>query len=174
MSIFENEEHRLLEAERQEAEELASIERQKEIDEINQSKLELINTLIDETNIVMKEEANESIKCGQVLLEALILLRDKIMVADPKIGQSNNEVKLPEGYYLGQTVYMVPTQYNCLTKIKSYTILSFGLAQIGPRADLSVIQKERGVEPLYCASFDMFNKSIFNTLDKAKSFMEGC
>ena len=39
MSIFENEEQRLLEIERQEAEELASIERQKELDEINETKL---------------------------------------------------------------------------------------------------------------------------------------
>ena len=61
-----------------------------------------------------------------------------------------------------------------LTKIISYKILSFGLNQLGPRANLSIDQKERGVETLYCASFDMFNKSIFKTYEEAKSSMEGC
>lgn len=185
MSIFENEEQKLLEIERQEAEELASIERQKELDEINETRLVRINTLIKEAKRIVDEalkntkstedeEMEESIRCGQDLLEALTLLRATIMVADPRVGQPNNVVKLPEGYYLGQTVYMIPTKYNGLTKIISYKILSFGLNQLGPRADLSIDQKERGIETLYCASFDMFNKSIFKTYEEAKSFMEGC
>lgn len=174
MSIFENEEQRLLEIERQEAEELASIERQKELDEINETKLGLINTLMKDAKSIIDEEIDESVIYGQVLLEALTLLRDTITVADPKAGQPNNMVKLPEGYYLGQTVYMTPTQYNGLTKIISYKILSFGLNQLGPRANLSIDQKERGVETLYCASFDMFNKSIFKTYEEAKSSLEGC
>lgn len=72
-------------------------------------------------------------------------------------------------FQIGQTLYMIPTQFNGLTKIKEYNLLSVGLSDIGIRYDIALKEKERGIEPYYCASEDMFGKSIFATLEEAEA-----
>lgn len=71
-------------------------------------------------------------------------------------------------FQIGQTLYMIPTQFNGLTKIKEYNLLSVGLSDIGIRYDIALKEKERGIEPYYCASEDMFGKSIFATKEEAE------
>lgn len=83
-----------------------------------------------------------------------------------------NAIIPPNGFKLYQTVYMIPTEFNRLKKITAYSILDFSLCGIGERANLSIIKKERGVEPFYCASFDMFNTTIFATKEQAAAQQE--
>lgn len=71
-------------------------------------------------------------------------------------------------FKIGQTLYMIPTQSNGLSKIKDYILLSVSLSDIGIRYDLSLKEKEKGIEPFYCASEDMFEKSIFATREEAE------
>ena len=71
-------------------------------------------------------------------------------------------------FKIGQTLYMIPTQSNGLSKIKDYILLSVSLSDIGIRYDLSLKEKEKGIEPFYCASEDMFEKSIFATKEEAE------
>ena len=72
-------------------------------------------------------------------------------------------------FKIDQKCYMIPTKYNGLKEIKDYTLLSISLSDIGIRYDLSVNKKESGVEPLYCASEDMFGISIFATKEEAQA-----
>lgn len=71
-------------------------------------------------------------------------------------------------FKIGKTLYMIPTQSNGLSKIKDYILLSVSLSDIGIRYDLSLKEKEKGIEPFYCASEDMFDKSIFATKEEAE------
>lgn len=83
-----------------------------------------------------------------------------------------NAIIPPKGFKLHQTVYMIPTKYNGLKEITAYNILDFSLSDIGKRANLSICKKERGIEPFYCASFEMFNTSIFATKEQAAAQQE--
>ena len=105
------------------------------------------NTLIDMENKEMLELENVNLK------NELSELKQKAIV--PK-------------FQIGQTLYMIPTQFNGLTKIKEYNLLSVGLSDIGIRYDIALKEKERGIEPYYCASEDMFGKSIFATREEAE------
>lgn len=75
-------------------------------------------------------------------------------------------------FQIGQTLYMIPTQFNGLIKIKEYGLLSIDLSDIGIRYHLVCKEKERGIEPFYCASEDMFGKSIFATKEEARKRLE--
>ena len=171
MSIFDNIEQEMLEKEKEESEIALSNERQFELDKLNEENLKEVNNLIEETeSLVINENVDEDIKNSSLLvLTALKLLRDKLTIADRNINDSNTVVKMPEGFYLRQTVYMIPTPQNGLKDITSYHILSFGTSQIGPRVDLAIDKKQAGVESLYCANFGMFNKSIFASLEEAQA-----
>ncbi len=70
-------------------------------------------------------------------------------------------------FNIGTILYMIPTRFNGLTKIKDYKLLSIGLSDIGVRYDMAVNKKESGIEPFYCASEDMFGESIFATREEA-------
>lgn len=172
MSIFDEEERKMLEAEKEEAELTASIERQKELDEINSKIINQIDEMLDFANGI-KTEGEEEGRSVAIMKDALTLYKSTMLVADRKVNESNNTVTMPEGFYLRQVVYMIPTPQNGLTEITAYNILGFGLSQIGPRADLSIVTKVRGVESLFCASFDMFNKSIFKSYEEAQRAMKG-
>ena len=171
MSIFDNIEREMLEKEKEESEIALSNERQFELDKLNEENLKEVNNLIEETeSLVINENVDEDIKNSSLLvLTALKLLRDKLTIADKMEGDSNTVVKMPEGFYIRQTVYMIPTPQNGLKDITSYHIISFGTSQIGPRVDLAIDKKQAGVESLYCASFGMFNKSIFASLEEAQA-----
>ena len=67
---------------------------------------------------------------------------------------------------------MIPTEFNRLKGIKDYELLSISLSSIGLRYDLSLNKKEKGVEPFYCASEDMFGQSIFSTLEEAEKKLQ--
>lgn len=71
-------------------------------------------------------------------------------------------------FQLGQILYMIPTQFNGLTKIKDYELLSISLSDIGIRYSMVVNKKERGIEVFYDASENMFGESIFATKEEAE------
>lgn len=71
-------------------------------------------------------------------------------------------------FQIGQTLYMIPTQFNGLTKIKDYKLISINLSDIGIRYNMAVNRKESGIEPFFCASEDMFGESVFATKEEAE------
>lgn len=85
---------------------------------------------------------------------------------------SGNAIVPPKGFDIGQIVYMIPTETNCLKRRCAYRIISFDKSDIGCRAHLSLITNESGIEKLYCASFDMFGKSIFQNPGLAAQKMQ--
>ena len=102
------------------------------------------------------------------------LLKDKdnLLTAHKKLEQELVELKQKKAivpkFNIGTILYMIPTQFNGLTKIKDYHLLSISLSDIGVRYDMAVNKKESGIEPFYCASEDMFGKSIFTTREEAE------
>lgn len=84
-----------------------------------------------------------------------------------------NAIALPTGYEIGQTVFMVPTEINCLKNIASYRILDLTLSEIGIRVGLSILKKQKGIDTMFCANLEMFGKSIFATEDEARKYLEG-
>ena len=111
---------------------------------------------IDNLDDFIKEYSSRNIKLANdnyALEQELAELKEKAIV--PK-------------FQIGQTLHMIPTQCNELTKIKEYYLLSVSLSDIGIRYDLAVKEKEKGIEPFYCASEDMFDKSIFATKEEAE------
>lgn len=90
---------------------------------------------------------------------------------DQRIAELEEQLKnaIVPRFKIGQKCYMIPTKYNGLKEIKDYTLLSISSSDIGIRYDLSVNKKESGVEPLYCASEDMFGISIFATKEEAQA-----
>lgn len=69
---------------------------------------------------------------------------------------------------IGTKLYMIPTKFNGLKKIKDYELLSIDLSAIGVRYNLVVNKKENKIEQFYCASEDMFGESIFTTKEEAE------
>lgn len=163
MSIFEAEERRLMEAEREESEIIASNERQKEVDE-SLEKIKHIDALISDCDKTASEDDERNYI--NIIKEGLILVKQKCEVI---INGDKLSVSLPYNFNLGDTVYMIPTNANGLDKIYSYKILRFGVSSIGPRADLFIEHKAPNIESAFCASFDMFNTSIFKTLNEAEA-----
>lgn len=91
-----------------------------------------------------------------------------------QLDQANERLKgaiIPR-YAIGTKLYMIPTEFNRLKGIKDYELLSISLSSIGLRYDLSLNKKEKGVEPFYCASEDMFGQSIFSTLEEAEKKLQ--
>lgn len=79
-----------------------------------------------------------------------------------------NVIELPKGLDVGQTVYMIPTCDNGLKSIIAYTILVFSVGISGEWVDLYIKEKEKGIEPMYHASFGMFGERIFATYTEAE------
>ena len=98
---------------------------------------------------------------------AFCTLADRDCEALGQIEELKQKAIVPK-FQIGQTLYMIPTQSNKLAKIKEYYLLSVSLSDIGIRYDLAVKEKEKGIEPFYCASEDMFDKSIFATKEEAE------
>lgn len=82
-----------------------------------------------------------------------------------------NVIITPKNFDVGQIVYMIPTEWNALKTITAYTILSFAKSDIGCRACLSILKKEKGFSPYFYASFEMFNTIIFATEAEAQKFI---
>lgn len=98
----------------------------------------------------------------------------KIADLQLQLDQANERLKgaiIPR-YAIGTKLYMIPTEFNRLKGIKDYELLSISLSSIGLRYDLSLNKKEKGVEPFYCASEDMFGQSIFSTLEEAEKKLQ--
>lgn len=79
-----------------------------------------------------------------------------------------NVIELPKGFKVGQTVYMIPTCDNGLKSITAYSIWLFSVGVNGKWVDLGIKKKEKGVQPLYHASLDMFGERIFATYSEAE------
>lgn len=95
-------------------------------------------------------------------------------ISEKQLDQANERLKgaiIPR-YKIGTKLYMIPTEFNRLKGIKDYELLSISLSSIGLRYDLSLNKKEKGVEPFYCASEDMFGQSIFSTLEEAQAKLQ--
>lgn len=101
-------------------------------------------------------------------------IADFIIDLQSQLDQANERLKgaiIPR-YAIGTKLYMIPTEFNRLKGIKDYELLSISLSSIGLRYDLSLNKKEKGVEPFYCASEDMFGQSIFSTLEEAQAKLQ--
>ena len=98
--------------------------------------------------------ANELIEIKHKLEQELAELKEKAIV--PR-------------FRIGQTLYMIPTLLNSLKHITEYELLRITLSDIGIRYELSIKNKEKGIEPYYCASEDMFGISIFTTEQEAQA-----
>lgn len=101
-------------------------------------------------------------------------IADFIIDLQSQLDQANERLKgaiIPR-YKIGTKLYMIPTEFNRLKGIKDYELLSISLSSIGLRYDLSLNKKEKGVEPFYCASEDMFGQSIFSTLEEAQAKLQ--
>ena len=96
--------------------------------------------------------ANELIEIKHKLEQELAELKEKAIV--PR-------------FRIGQTLFMIPTLFNSLKHITEYELLRLTLSDIGIRYELSIKNKEKGIEPYYCASEDMFDISIFTTEQEA-------
>ena len=108
------------------------------------------------------------------LIELCFQYMFDIDVAEIELDQVNERLKdaiIPR-YAIGAKLYMIPTEFNRLKGIKDYELLSISLSPIGLRYDLSLNKKEKGVEPFYCASEDMFGQSIFSTLEEAEKKLQ--
>ena len=98
----------------------------------------------------------------------------RIAELEKQLDQANERLKgaiIPR-YKIGTKLYMIPTEFNRLKGIKDYELLSISLSSIGLRYDLSLNKKEKGIEPFYCASEDMFGQSIFSTLEEAEKKLQ--
>ena len=82
--------------------------------------------------------------------------------------QLDNAIVPPKGFDIGQIIYMIPNSNNGLKDIRAYRILQFSFSDIGCRVDLSLQQKEKGIEPYYSAGFERFGSSIFATYKEAE------
>lgn len=111
------------------------------------------------------------------------ITKHKILLNDMETENSHLETMLDQAkerlkgaiiprYAIGAKLYMIPTEFNRLKGIKDYELLSISLSPIGLRYDLSLNKKEKGVEPFYCASEDMFGQSIFSTLEEAQAKLQ--
>ena len=65
------------------------------------------------------------------------------------------------GFKIGETVTMYPTNSNGLALPCKYYILQYTISDLGFRVDLFIVNKQCNVSSEFCASIDMFNKSIF-------------
>lgn len=101
-------------------------------------------------------------------------IADFIIDLQSQLDQANERLKgaiIPR-YKIGTKLYMIPTEFNRLKGIKDYELLSISLSPIGLRYNLCLNKKEKGVEPFYCASEDMFGQSIFSTLEEAQAKLQ--
>ena len=137
----------------------AKIKKQEDlIEKGNQKLLDYYNQKIYELDKDYNEDLEERLKENEALKQQIYSLEEQL----------KNAIVLPEGYGLGQIVYMIPTKTNALRKTYAYRLMSFSKSDIGCRANLSLITKEKGIEPLYCASFDMFGECIFPNMGLAE------
>jgi len=90
-------------------------------------------------------------------LKEVYLLKEKF---------KQNVIVLP--YPLNTRLYMIPTFENNLKEIVSYELLSYSISDIGIRAELFIVKKQKNCEEIYSASLDMFGQSIFKSLLEAE------
>lgn len=104
-------------------------------------------------------------------IEALEMLEDKdqrIAELEQELAELKEKAIVPR-FRIGQTLFMIPTLFNSLKHITEYELLRLTLSDIGIRYELSIKNKEKGIEPYYCASEDMFDISIFTTEQEAQA-----
>ena len=117
------------------------------------------------------KELEEENKFLEKRNEELTIDRRDFCLERNDIFEENQQLKqkaIVPKFQIGQTLYMIPTQFNGLIKIKEYKLLSIDLSDIGIRYHLVCKEKERGIEPFYCASEAMFGHSIFTTKEEVK------
>lgn len=106
-------------------------------------------------------------KDNMEIWEGELNYKNKIADLEHELAELKQKAIVPK-FQIGQTLYMIPTQFNGLIKIKEYGLLSIDLSDIGIRYHLVCKEKERGIEPFYCASEVMFGHSIFTTKEEAE------
>ena len=132
--------------------------------------LETVASLLNQQDKRIKELEEEN-NFLEKRNEKLIIDRRDLCLERNDIFEENQQLKqkaIVPKFQIGQTLYMIPTQFNGLIKIKEYGLLSIDLSDIGIRYHLVCKEKERGIEPFYCASESMFGHSIFTTKEEAK------
>lgn len=107
------------------------------------------------------------VKCRKAYQEGLL---QKQFDKDAEIMLLKQKAIIPK-CCIGCRLYMIPTKSNGLNTIREYVLLSITLSDIGLRYEMSLCKKERGVEPFYCASEDMFNVSIFFSKEDSEKAM---
>ena len=116
---------------------------------------------------VLEKHNIESIESLDLILQGIKKTWQESADAKKELAELKQKAIVPK-FNIGAILYMIPTRFNGLTKIKYYKLLSIGLSDIGVRYDMAVNKKESGIEPFYCASEDMFGKSIFATQEEAE------
>mgnify|MGYP004605849815 FL=1 len=111
-----------------------------------------------------EEELSDDIHSFNIIAD-LLNQQDKRI---KELKEENQQFKQKAIVPLETKLYMIPTEFNGLKTIKDYTLLSISLSSIGVRYEMSINKKERGIEPFYCASEDMFGESIFVTREEAE------
>lgn len=93
---------------------------------------------------------------------------------DKKVEELENKLKnaIVPKFNIGQKVYMIPNEFNGLKNLTEYKVLDYNLSSLGVRFNLTIINKQKGIEPFYCASEDMINISIFADRESALKVME--
>lgn len=114
------------------------------------------------------EMVNQPLYYDLETVASLLNQQDKRIKELEEENQQLKQKAIVPKFQIGQTLYMIPTQFNGLIKIKEYGLLSIDLSDIGIRYHLVVKEKERGIEPFYCASEAMFGHSIFATKEEAE------
>lgn len=66
-----------------------------------------------------------------------------------------------KGFKIGKVVTVYPTDRNEFPFPCDYYILGYSISDIGFRIELYIVKKQCNISSEFCASFDMFNKSIF-------------
>ena len=146
--------------------------------EVSEQQLDQANERLNEHNEYFKAFNCKDFKEFQDFISSFMLTphEEQTLIKDlqNQLNQANERLKgaiIPR-YKIGTKLYMIPTEFNRLKGIKDYELLSISLSSIGLRHDLSLNKKEKGVEPFYCASEDMFGQSIFSTLEEAEKKLQ--
>ena len=138
------------------------------------NKLGELEDVLEEFELTSAEDLRNHLnfKDNMAIWEGELNYKNKIAKLEQELAEFKQKAILPK-FQIGQTLYIIPTRFNRLTKIKDYELLSINLSDIGIRYNMVINKKESGVEPFYCASEEMFGKSIFATKEEAESELKG-
>lgn len=124
-----------------------------------QKDLETIYTYVNESQQLKEGKNQECFECKCKQHDALLL-------ANNAINELKQKAIIPLAD-IGDKLYMIPTKTNGLPYLNAYTLLEISISEIGVRYHLSACKPKKGIEQLYAASPEMFDKSIFKTFDES-------